>query len=133
MLEGTCLCGAVSWRLDADPDVATACNCRACRRHGGLWAYGHEDVDIQVCGATHSYIRSDAGDPGLTLHRCAVCGNIAYWRALKLNDEGRRRMGVNLRLAEPETVAAIRIKHFDGLDTWTSLPSDGRCVRDMWF
>jgi hypothetical protein len=133
MLEGRCLCGAVSWRLDADPDAATTCNCLACRRNGGMWAYGHEDVDVQVSGETQPYVRGDLADPGLTFHRCATCGNLAYWRGLSVNDEGRRRMGVNLRLCEPETVAAIPIKHFDGLETWTSLPSDGRCVRDLWF
>jgi hypothetical protein len=40
---------------------------------------------------------------------------------------------VNLRLAEPETVAHRLIEHFDGLETFKDLPSDGRCVRDMWF
>jgi hypothetical protein len=87
-------------------------------------------VDIHVSGQTHTYVW---GDKSLALHRCAVCGNVAYWRGLELKDDGRRRMGVNLRLCEPEAVAAIPIDHFDGLDTWTDLPSDGKCVRDMWF
>lgn len=30
-------------------------------------------------------------------------------------------------------VADIPLDHFDGLDTFEDLPSDGRCVRDMWF
>ena len=46
---------------------------------------------------------------------------------------GRRRIAVNLRLAEPDAVAAIPVKHFDGLH-WTSDPvMDGRTVKDMWF
>jgi hypothetical protein len=40
---------------------------------------------------------------------------------------------VNLRLAEPESVAAIPIRHFDGLVSFAELPQDGRCVRDYWF
>ena len=40
---------------------------------------------------------------------------------------------INLRLAEPEAVAAIVINHFDGLESFRDLPRDGRCVSDMWF
>jgi hypothetical protein len=52
---------------------------------------------------------------------------------LKTDEDGRRRIAVNLRLAEPQAVAAIVIDHFDGLDTFDDLPRDGRCVRDYWF
>lgn len=42
-------------------------------------------------------------------------------------------MAVNVRLAPPESVAALPIDRFDGLVTFEDLPSDGRCVRDLWF
>ena len=42
MIEGTCLCRAVSWQFEGEPDGATACNCTACRRYGTLWAYDYE-------------------------------------------------------------------------------------------
>ncbi|HUN77272.1 MAG TPA: hypothetical protein VMU40_22375 [Steroidobacteraceae bacterium] len=45
----------------------------------------------------------------------------------------RRRIAVNLRLAEPEDVAQIPIDHFDGLNTFRDLPRDGRHVCDYWF
>jgi hypothetical protein len=57
MLEGSCLCGRVSWRFDAVPDGTTACNCTACRRYGVLWNYGHEGEDVHVVGDTASYTR----------------------------------------------------------------------------
>ena len=41
-------------------------------------------------------------------------------------------MGFNLRLAEPEAVADIPVKHLDGFDTWEGV-HDGRCVKDMRF
>jgi len=47
--------------------------------------------------------------------------------------QGRLRIAVNLRLAEPAAVAAISIDHFDDLDTFEDLPRDGRCVADYWF
>jgi hypothetical protein len=34
---------------------------------------------------------------------------------------------------DPDVVAHIPIRHFDGLDTFEDLPMDGRCVRDYWF
>ncbi len=41
-------------------------------------------------------------------------------------------MGVNLRLAEPETVAQIPVQRVDWLEETGRLPSDGRCVGDYW-
>ena len=50
-----------------------------------------------------------------------------------VNPKGRRRIAVNLRLAEPDAVARVPIDHFDGLKTFEDLPRDGRCVADYWF
>ncbi|MGV3491542.1 MAG: GFA family protein [Devosia sp.] len=130
MLEGTCHCGAASWRFAAEPEGATACNCTVCRRHGSLWIYGHEGVDVWVEGPTKTYVR---GDAHLAFHFCSVCACVVAWRGLYLEPDGRRRMAVNVRLADPEAVAHIPIDHFDGLDTFSDLPRDGRTVRDMWF
>jgi len=46
---------------------------------------------------------------------------------------GRRWIAVDLRLAEPEHVAQIRVDHFDGLNTFRDLPRHGRHVSDYWF
>lgn len=129
MLEGQCLCGGARWQLATTPESATACNCTACRRYGTLWAYGHEGVDVGVSGETTAYVRGDS----LSFNFCARCGCVMHWRGLATDDAGRRRMAVNLRMAEPERVAGLPIDHFDGLDRWQDLPRDGRCVRDLWF
>lgn len=42
-------------------------------------------------------------------------------------------MAVNVRLAEPEMVADLPIDHFEGLNSFTDLPRDGRRVFDYWF
>jgi hypothetical protein len=130
MIEGCCHCGAVRWTFDGMPESATACNCTVCRRYGVLWSYGFEGEQIAVSGLTHTYAR---GDKTLGFHFCPTCGCIAYWRPLMAREDGRRRMGINLRLAEPAAVGAIPVKHLDGLDTWEPLPGDGRHVADMWF
>lgn len=128
MIQGSCLCQAVTWRFDGVPDGATACNCTACRRYGTLWAYGHEGEGISVDGPTTAYVRGE----GLSFNFCPACGCLAYWRGLESGADGRRRIAVNLRLAEPGEVAAIPIRRFDGLDSWRDLPRDGRCVADVW-
>ena len=64
---------------------------------------------------------------------CPTCGCIVFWRGSDVDKDGRRRIAVNLRLAEPDTVAKIPIDHFDGLNTFEDLPRDGRCVADYWF
>ena len=129
MIEGSCHCGAVRWSFARLPESATACNCTACRRYGTLWAYDYENEGIKVSGPTKAYVRGRS----LEFHFCADCGCVAYWRGQALDEKGRRRIAVNLRLAEPAAVAGIIIDHFDGMDSFEDLPRDGRCVADMWF
>ena len=129
MIKGSCLCGSVSWQLDGQPDGATACNCTACRRYGTLWAYGYVDEDIRTQGETRAYVRNNAV---LEFYFCPKCGCMAFWRGLGADEAGKTRIAVNLRLSEPNSVAQIPIDHFDGLDTFTDLPRDGKCVADYW-
>src|SRR5262249_24283948 len=129
MIHGSCHCGAVRWQFKGQPDGATACNCTVCRRYGTLWAYDYEGQGIEVSGKTQPYVRGEA----IEFHFCPTGGCVAFWRWRQTDDEGRRRIAVNLRLAEPETVAQVLIDHFDGLNTFEDLPRDGRCVGDYWF
>jgi hypothetical protein len=128
MIEGSCHCGAVRWSFEGVPESATMCNCTACRRYGVIWAYDYEGEGIKVSGPTQAYVRRHLG-----FHFCPNCGCLAYWRGLQADEKGRRRIAVNLRLADPEAVGAVVIDHFDGLGTFNDLGRDGRCVADMWF
>lgn len=129
MIEGSCLCGAVRWSFEGTPEAATACNCTACRRYGTFWAYDYEGEGIRVSGPTKAYVRGRS----LAFHFCPDCGCVTYWRGNALDEQGRRRIAVNLRLAEPEAVAGIILDHFDGLESFDDLGRDGRCIRDLWF
>ncbi|MNL44565.1 Glutathione-dependent formaldehyde-activating enzyme [compost metagenome] len=130
MIAGSCHCGAVTWRFESEPDAATICNCTVCRRYGTLWIYGHENEDVFVSGPTTAYMR---GEKSLSFNFCPACGCVAYWRGTEPAADGRRRLAVNVRLAEPEAVAHIPIQRFDGLHTWDDLPRDGSTVGDRWF
>ena len=129
MIEGSCHCGAVRWSFDGLPESATACNCTACRRYGTLWAYDYEGEGIRVSGLTKAYVRGRS----LEFHFCPECGCVAFWRGRALDEQGRRRIAVNLRLTELEPIADVVIDYFDGLDSFDDLPRDGRCIKDMWF
>ena len=129
MIQGSCHCGAVQWRLQSLLESATACNCTVCRRYGVLWAYDFENEGIHVTGETKAYVRGKS----IGFHFCPECGCVAYWRSLQPDTEGRRRIAVNLRLTEPELIANLPIDHFDGLEKWEDLPRDGRCIKDLWF
>ena len=130
-LEGSCHCGGATWTFTVMPESVTACNCMLCRRMGVLWIYDYEGERISFAGPTTSYTRRDM-TAGLEIRFCPTCGNVVCWRSL-LEENGRRRIAVNLRLTEPGPVMHLPIDHFDGLDTFTDLPRDGRCVSDLWF
>jgi hypothetical protein len=130
MLTGSCHCGKVHWAFDGDPGSATACNCTICRRYGVLWIYDYEGERITVTGPTKAYVW---GRESIGFHFCPDCGCVAFWRAREADKDDRRRIAVNVRLSEPDTVAHLPIDHFDGLVAFDDLPRDGRCVSDMWF
>lgn len=129
MMNGSCHCGAIHWQFDGVPESATVCNCTVCRRYGVLWAYDFEDEIISVSGPTEAYIRGEF----IEFHFCRKCGCVAYWRAQEPNEQGRRRIAVNLRLAEPEGVASVPVDRFDGLESFEDQSRDGRCVADYCF
>ncbi len=131
MLEGTCHCGDAGWTLEEFPQSATACNCTVCRRYGVLWAYGYMDHNIRSFGKTVSYQRSDGGD--IDFHFCAKCGCVTYYVATEAGEDGRYWTAVNLRMTDPTQILDLPVGHFDGHETFKSLPRDERKVRDMWF
>ncbi|MFS4439388.1 GFA family protein [Paracoccaceae bacterium GXU_MW_L88] len=138
MLTGSCHCGAVRWQFDGVPDRATACNCTACRRYGVLWAYGHVGEGVQTFGETAVYERDEGREKppgGLGFHFCPTCGCVAFWRGREPLEDGRRRIAVNLRLCDqPEAIAAIPLRHLDGLESWTDREDCAtRTVAEIWF
>jgi hypothetical protein len=132
VLKGSCHCGAAAWTLTGDPGPVTACNCTLCHRYGALWAYDFENERIAIIGQTSSFRRIGKEDPALEILFCPTCAAVLAWRGLRLEEDSRRRMAVNVRLADLEEVADLPIDHFDGAVTFEDLPSSGKIVRDLW-
>jgi hypothetical protein len=108
----------VRFELRAVPAWITDCNCSVCRRICGLWAHGDRD-DIAISRAPDATIAYVWGDRTLARHTCRTCGCTTHWESLQ--PEVSRRMAVNLRMAEPEAIKSIRVRRFDGADTWVYL------------
>ena len=129
-IEGACHCGSVRWTFEGDPGTATACNCTVCRKYGALWAYDWVNGRVSTSGRTSVYTR---GERELGFHYCPECGCVTWWQGMSPHADGRTRIAVNLRMAEdPSSIGHVPIRHFDGLDRFEVLPSDDKCVADMW-
>lgn len=116
MLTATCHCGAIRIEIPSRPETVTQCNCSQCRRLGGLWAY-YGWGTVRVDGHpehTASYVW---GDRTLRTVRCRHCGCVTHWEPLDPKPDSRH--GVNIRNFEPEAIGPVRIRRFDGADSWT--------------
>ncbi len=133
VIKGVCHCGAVHWEHDGLPESVTVCNCTMCRRYGALWAYDYDGEGIRVFAHDGDLTAYVSGDRMLGVYFCTTCGNVSHWRGLSPEADGRTRIAVNMRLADPADVQAIPLKRFDGYASWTDMPRDGRCIADLWF
>jgi len=115
MHEGSCHCGAVRITLPTTPEVATQCNCSLCRRIGGPWVY-FEFGTVEIQGhpeATAEYIQ---GDRTLRTIRCRTCGCVTHWQPTEPKPGAKH--GVHLGNFDPALLAAVRVRKFDGANTW---------------
>ncbi|WP_299396795.1 GFA family protein [Pelagibius sp.] len=118
MIRGSCHCGAVRFEYPGRPQWLNRCNCSYCRRAGTLWAYA-ETQQITLTFEAGATIRYIWGDKTLAFHSCRTCGCTTHWE--NLDPSPAARMAVNCALAEPAEIAGLRIRHFDGAETWTWL------------
>ena len=131
MIQGSCHCGRVSWTLNVVPENALSCNCTVCRRFGVLWAYGILDQSIITTGETCIYQREGGGN--VEFHFCKHCGCLTHYIAKNTDDSGQKRAAVNLRMAEMKDIFDIPVSRFDGHETWSMQPDDGRTIADHWY
>jgi len=126
MEKGECLCGAVAFEFDADPDRVIACHCRQCRRQSGHY--------FSAVAASKAGLRFDRDD-GLKWYRasdiarrgfCGTCGSTLFWWP----DEGPVTM---VAMGSLEAPTGLRLGgHYwvnakgDYYDIADGLPQEGR-------
>lgn len=76
--SGQCLCGAVRFKIAAEPMRMAACHCKDCQRSSGT---GHmalaffKHADVSITGKTASFdATADSGNVN-TRHFCSNCGS----------------------------------------------------------
>ena len=77
MLDGSCLCGAVAYEVDAEPGPIIHCHCETCRKaHGSAFS-----SLMGVPRAAFRWTRGEEGlsafesSPGKVRRFCAACGS----------------------------------------------------------
>ena len=118
MLSGACHCGAVKINYDGAPQALVHCNCSICRRLGAVWGHG-TTVEISVDAAPDATLAYLWGDRELAFHSCRTCGCTTHW--VSVSDKSAGRMALNMNLMESDLLEGLRVRHFDGADSWTFL------------
>ena len=80
-IEGRCLCGAVTIRVDGEHDTAASvCHCEICRRwSGGVFATTDAAAEaVSVTGEVRAFRSSDVAERAF----CPTCGSHLWFRAL---------------------------------------------------
>ena len=116
MIKGACHCGAVSFEADPNGRFLVECNCSICRKLGVIWLLGPPAL-IKMNAPEGSTMTYRWGDKQLEFHSCASCGCTTHW-SLVVNPS---KMAVNMRLAAPDDVQSLPLRHFDGADSWAFL------------
>lgn len=86
MLNGSCLCGAITFTATQPAREPAACHCTQCRKQTGHhWASVQVmDADLQVSGAPKWYAASDTAKRGF----CPNCGSFLFWKGASDPDTG---------------------------------------------
>jgi len=79
MINGSCLCGRVSYRISGSVGEIVHCHCQTCRKaHGSAFSSvaAVQDSDFELNGAEH--LSQYESSPGKTRHFCRHCGTQIY-------------------------------------------------------
>ncbi|KEQ17532.1 GFA family protein [Endozoicomonas numazuensis] len=120
MFKASCHCGGIVLNADEAPETITSCNCSICHRIGALWGYYlDEQVETQQTVAIQDY---RWGDKTITFHTCSGCGCTTHYTAVR--EDGKTKIGLNTRMVSREDTKDIRVRYFDGADTWGFLKEE---------
>ena len=109
-MKGSCHCGAVSLNVPARPDYLNQCNCTACAKLGTLWGYYLTDA-VTIEGSPLAYARVDSDPPMLHFNFCGSCGATTHWSPTEHHPIDR--LGVNMRLFEPDDLIGLEVRYGD--------------------
>lgn len=118
MYKASCHCSAIQIEIDKKPESLTECTCSICHRIGAQWAY-YTRKQVQIGGESQSSKSYTWGDKCIEFYHCKTCGCTTHYESVEKNDDSR--IAVNARMMSREDTADIRVKLFDGADSWEFL------------
>ena len=108
-MEGGCHCGRVRFRVTADLDGVTICNCSVCTKKG-IWHLIVPPENFELF-KSEGDLATYQFNTKVAKHRfCKVCGVHPFYVPRSDPD----KIDVNARCLDGVDLAAIRPKYFDG-------------------
>lgn len=120
MIDLNCHCGAIKIEVPATTETVTSCNCSICRRYASLWAYFSPEV-VNITAKLGSVGSYSWGDKMIDFHHCRNCGCITHYTSAPSSTKSK--VAVNFRLLEAKMLGELKVRYFDGADTWTEIKS----------
>lgn len=80
-MTGRCLCGKISYRVDAEPLYAGHCFCTDCRRASGsghMTAFGAPKAKLHIDGELATYRSVGGSGKMVTRAFCPTCGALIF-------------------------------------------------------
>lgn len=121
---GSCLCGAVRFRIDGPLEPVQVCHCHQCQKaQGGAFAavVPVSTSAFQLLSGKDA-LRAYASSPGKERVFCCHCGAPVFSRRTAVPDVVRVRVGL---FDEPLGVGIAWHAHTGSRCDWWALPEDG--------
>jgi hypothetical protein len=80
-IEGGCFCGAIRYRVDAEPLASTLCHCESCRRASGAPAVAWVIFPAAAFAVVAGTLREHRSSEHVTRTFCASCGTPLVYRS----------------------------------------------------
>lgn len=100
MKTGSCLCGAVRYKVNGPLRPVVACHCAQCRKSSGHFvaATSASRETIQITGEVTWYVSSNTARRGF----CGICGSSLFW------DGAGQNLSIHAGTLDGETGIAIK-------------------------
>ena len=106
---GACHCGAVRFRIDAEPTELTVCDCSLCAKKNAVMTQVHESALTILAG--EEALTEYRWNTGVARHFfCSTCGIYPFHRKRSVPDS----YGVNVACLEGFDAAAVPLRKADG-------------------
>ncbi|MGY0216182.1 GFA family protein [Endozoicomonadaceae bacterium StTr2] len=118
MNKGQCHCGNIQLKIPHLTETGTSCTCSICSRYGSIWGF-FTDSEVDVTIGEQGMSSYCHGDKMIEFNRCNQCGCMTHYTSTAPGPDSR--VAVNYRMFPARVLKQIRIRLFDGADTWQYL------------